>query len=289
MNFASYFRPSSLAELYRLLERENGVPLFLAGGTDILVQERTQGKYSGRAAYDLTAPPELKNIRQAENMLVIGSCVTHGAAAASPLVQQFAGPLAAACGSVGAVQLRNRATLGGNIANASPAGDSLGPLAALEASVCLDFLGTLRLVPITDLIQCPGRLCLRKKEFIREIRIPQLTSDTRWRFRKIGRREALAISRLTLTLLLRLREDGIITEYRAAIGAVFPRPMRFPNMEHEFVGKPLTRERCCEMADVLAEKIPEIAGVRESTKYKYPVTKLIAQRLLVEMGEGFVE
>ena len=289
MNFASYFRPASLAELYRLLEHENGDPLFLAGGTDILVQERAQGKYCGRAVYDLTALAELKSIRQAENMLVIGSCATHGAVAASPLVRQFAGPLAAACGSVGAEQLRNRATLGGNIANASPAGDSLGPLAALDAIVCLDFLGTLRWVPITELIQRPGHLCLREKEFIREIRIPQLTDDAQWRFRKIGRREALAISRLTLTLLLRLREDGVIAEYRAAIGAVFPRPMRFPNMEHQFIGQPLTRERCCEMADALAEKIPEIAGIRESTKYKYPVAKLIAQRLLIEMGERFIE
>lgn len=76
MNFASYFRPASLAELYRLLEHENGDPLFLAGGTDILVQERAQGKYSGRAVYDLTALAELKSIRQAENMLVIGSCAT---------------------------------------------------------------------------------------------------------------------------------------------------------------------------------------------------------------------
>lgn len=63
----------------------------------------------------------------------------------------------------------------------------------------------------------------------------------------------------------------------------------FPNMEHQFIGQPLTRERCCEMADALAEKIPEIAGIRESTKYKYPVAKLIAQRLLIEMGERFIE
>ena len=140
MNFCSYHRPTSLTELYLLLERERNTPLFLSGGTDILVQDRANGKYVGRAVYDLTALPELKEIRRNDDTLLIGGEVTHSAVANSPLVCQLAGPLAAACGMVGAVQLRNRATLGGNIANASPAGDSLGPLAALDAVICTDYL-----------------------------------------------------------------------------------------------------------------------------------------------------
>ena len=107
MNFCSYHRPTSLTELYLLLERERNTPLFLSGGTDILVQDRANGKYVGRAVYDLTALPELKEIRRNDDTLLIGGEVTHSAVANSPLVCQLAGPLAAACGMVGAVQLRN--------------------------------------------------------------------------------------------------------------------------------------------------------------------------------------
>lgn len=240
MNFCSYHRPTSLTELYLLLERERNTPLFLSGGTDILVQDRANGKYVGRAVYDLTALPELKEIRRNDDTLLIGGEVTHSAVANSPLVCQLAGPLAAACGMVGAVQLRNRATLGGNIANASPAGDSLGPLAALDAVICTDYLGSMRQIPITELIEAPGILRLDQREFIRDIRIPALPADAQWRFRKIGRREALAISRLTLTLVLRL-------------------------------------------AEAISAKIPEITGMRASTRYKQPVTKLVCKRLLMEM------
>ena len=169
MNFCSYHRPTSLTELYLLLERERNTPLFLSGGTDILVQDRANGKYVGRAVYDLTALPELKEIRRNDDTLLIGGEVTHSAVANSPLVCQLAGPLAAACGMVGAVQLRNRATLGGNIANASPAGDSLGPLAALDAVICTDYLGSMRQIPITELIEAPGILRLDQREFIRRM------------------------------------------------------------------------------------------------------------------------
>lgn len=86
MNFCSYHRPTSLTELYLLLERERNTPLFLSGGTDILVQDRANGKYVGRAVYDLTALPELKEIRRNDDTLLIGGEVTHSAVANSPLV-----------------------------------------------------------------------------------------------------------------------------------------------------------------------------------------------------------
>lgn len=285
MNFSSYHRPNSLEELYGLLEQEDGDVLFLSGGTDILVQDRASGKYEGRAVYDLTAVQELKAIRESGGSLYIGGEATHSDVADSPLVRQFAGPLARACSEVGAVQLRNRATIGGNIANASPAGDTLGPLAALDAVICGDRLGEVRWIPVTELIEKPGKLCLDHKEFIREIKIPKLREDIQWCFRKIGRRNAMAISRLTLTVLLRLTEEGTVSDYRAAVGAVFPRPMRFLEMEQQFLGRKLTEDTCREMAELLSLKIPEIAGMRASTRYKQPVTRLLCERLLREMGD----
>lgn len=288
MNFSSYRRPASLEELYALLERETGNVLFLAGGTDILVQDRESGKYAGRAVYDLTAIRELKEIRESGTDLYLGSGATHREIAESMLTQRFAGPLARACAEVGAVQLRNRATIGGNIANASPAGDTLGPLAALDAVICGDCMGELRWIPITELIEGPGKLCLSEREFIREIRIPKLREDTQWRFRKVGRRNAMAISRLTLTVILRLTAEGTIADYRAAVGAVFPKPMRFWEIERQFLNQKLTKRACGEMAELLSWQIPKVVGARASLRYKQPVTKLLSQRLLDEMG-GLLE
>lgn len=289
MEFAAYYRPTTLEELYAALRNEPADALFLAGGTDVLVQNRAGGNCAGRAVFDLTALDALRQLHETADTITLGACVTHGQAAESALLRQYAPPLCAGCRQVGAVQLRNRATIGGNIANASPAGDTLGPLAALDASVAVDHLGERRCIPVTELIERPGQLRLGEREFIREIRIPKLPSGWQWRFRKVGRRQALAISRLTLTLLLKLEGGGVIASYRAAVGAVFPQPMRFPDWERQFLGQQLSGAVAQEMARTLADKIPEIAGVRPSTRYKQPVAQLLCSRLLQEMLAEYLQ
>nr|WP_326213096.1 FAD binding domain-containing protein [uncultured Oscillibacter sp.] len=286
MNVVSYHRPQGLDALYTGLEAENAPILWMAGGTDVLVQARKPGRFDDRAVFDLTALPSLQAIEEREDALVIGSGATHGQIADSPLVRRFAPPLAQACAQVGAQQLRNRATLGGNIANASPAGDTLAPLAALNASVELDRLGRRRRVPLTGLILAPGRTALEEREFIRALWIPKLPEGARSGFLKIGRRRALAISRLTLAAVLVLGAEEKIRELRLSVGAVFPRPMRFAELEEGARG--LSAEDGCleEIARALSEKIPEIAGRRTSTAYKQPVCRLACLRLLKELRDG---
>ncbi len=283
MEFVSYHRPKTFEELYMALRQEKADAVFLSGCTDVLVQDREKGTFSGKAAFDLTAIEALKEIREEPDAVCIGAELTHAQIAQCDLLRNYAGPLCEACSQVGAVQLRNRATIGGNIGNASPAGDTLGPLTALGATVELDCLGALRQLPITEVIEKPGRLCLQEKEFIRTIRIPKLSKEMRWRFRKVGRRQALAISRLTLTMILSLESGGTVETCRAAVGAVFPRPMRFSDWEQAFCGRVLNAATIHEMASKLACRIPEIAGVRPSTRYKQPVVQLLCERLLTEM------
>ena len=286
MNVVSYHRPQGLDALYTGLEAENAPILWMAGGTDVLVQARKPACFDDRAVFDLTALPSLQAIEEKEDALVIGSGAAHGQIADSPLVRRFAPPLAQACAQVGAQQLRNRATLGGNIANASPAGDTLAPLAALNASVELDRLGRCRRVPLTGLILAPGRTALEEREFIRALWIPKLPEGARSGFLKIGRRRALAISRLTLAAVLVLGAEEKIRELRLSVGAVFPRPMRFAELEEGARG--LSAEDGCleEIARALSEKIPEIAGRRTSTAYKQPVCRLACLRLLKELRDG---
>ena len=283
MEFASYHRPRTLEALYTALRQETADAVFLSGCTDVLVQDRASGAFAGKAAFDLTAIEELKTVAEEPDAVCLGAELTHGQIAECALLRDCVPPLCAACSQIGAVQLRNRATIGGNIGNASPAGDTLGPLAALDASVGLDCLGTRRWLPVTELIERPGKLCLKDREFIREIRIPKMPEGMQWRFRKVGRRQALAISRLTLTMLLKLEPDRTIGVCRAAVGAVFPRPMRFPDWERQFCGRELDAAAAHEMAAALASRIPEIAGIRPSTRYKQPVTQLLCERFLKEM------
>lgn len=283
MDFVSYHRPKTIEALYEALRGEPAEAVFLSGCTDVLVQDRAGEKFAGKAAFDLTAIKELKQITEEPNAVRIGAELTHGEVAECHILQDYAPPLCAACSQVGAAQLRNRATIGGNIGNASPAGDSLGPLAALDATVELDCLGARRWLPVTEMIERPGKLCLREKEFIREIRIPKMSEGMQWCFRKVGRRQALAISRLTLTVLLALEPDRTIGACRAAVGAVFPRPMRFPEWERQYCGQKLDAATAHEMASALARRIPEIAGIRSSTRYKQPVTQLLCERFLMEM------
>lgn len=285
MNIASYCRPADLQVLYDALAGERAPVLWLAGGTDVLVQGRGGSHFADRAAYDLTAVSALQKIEELPDALLIGSGVTHAQIAVSPLVKRHAAILGQASAQVGACQLRNRATIGGNIANASPAGDTLGPLAALDAEVILDRLGVCRRVPVTELITGPGKTVMRDREFIRAIRVPKLDARASSRFFKVGRRNALAISRLTISLAILWEQDGTVSDFRAAVGAAFPRPMRFSDLEAMARGQKLTDEQILRIAERLSGKIPEIAGRRSSTDYKQPVCRMACVRLLREMRD----
>lgn len=288
MKLLSYERPGSLTELYETLSRQRGSVLWIAGATDVLVKERKGHPYEQDVGVDLTAVELLHEISEEEEQVRIGSCVTHGEIASSPLLRQYAPALAAACGQVGACQLRNRATIGGNIANASPAADSLAPLAALDARLLLNRMGTLRSVPVTDFITGPGKTILQDREFLQEIRLPKLPGNWHSRFCKIGRRGAMAISRLTLCAAVRLEDGGTIRDLRLAAGAVFPRPMRFEELEAWAQGRSLGDEQfLTEISEKFAGQIPLIAGRRASTTYKQPVCQLACRRLLKEIREEY--
>lgn len=287
LNFLSYHRPDSLAGLYKELRKETVPVVWIAGGTDVLVKARNSDRYASCAVYDLTALPELRPIRLESGCLLIGSGTTHTEISESPLVQRKASALAQASGQVGACQLRNRATIGGNIANASPAGDTLGPLAVLNARLVLNYLGEFRCVPFIDFFSGSGQTALREKEFLYAIEIPPLTSGTISSFVKIGRRQALAISRLTLSAVLRLDQNNTALDLRLAIGAVFPRPIRFPEIEAMAQGYRLDDGLVDTVSTALSHKISEVAGKRASTEYKEPVCRLNCARLLREMRDAY--
>lgn len=285
MSFSGFFRPQTAAEAVALHQRLGSGAVYVAGTTDVLVANRESDRFAGKAAIDLTGVEELCHITEEAYCLRIGAMCTHAQIAENPLVRRYAAVLAEACGQVGSPQIRNRGTLGGNLANASPAADSFGPLALLRARIVLQSGEVMRTLPISEFITGPGKSALRCGELVREVVVEKLGDEYRQRFYKLGRRQALAISRLTVSVAGKQNEKGLVEDLRVSLGAAFPRPMMFDEVNRMAEGQAPSVELFRRVAERMAGKLPEIAGVRASTMYKQPVSGYLVERLLCELYE----
>ncbi len=286
MECRDYYKATTLEEALDMLKTAQGGVKLLAGGTDVLVNAREGHPYREMTMIDVYGIPELCKIEELDGWISIGAGVTHAAIEQSQLIQNKAGVLADACSTVGSPQIRNHSTIGGNIANASPAADSLAALSVLEAEVEINRLGELRRVPLGDVIEKPYRTTLSDRDLITRLFVKKAPADTRFHFYKLGRRKALAISRMTIATLLRQDEDGVVTQFHMTMGATFPKPMLFPDVDAMLIGKRPTRADIAAVAEALSAKIPLIAGIRPSTTYKQPVCKSMVQRILNELTGG---
>ena len=153
MKLKQYVKPASLQEAIALLRSTEGPVTLLAGGTDVLVYGREgDERYADHTVVDIYGLPELRGIEETEDALLIGAGTTHTEVEQSPLVQRYADVLACACRTVGSLQIRNHATIGGNVGNASPAADSFAALAVLEAETEINRLGEVRREPLSQVI-----------------------------------------------------------------------------------------------------------------------------------------
>lgn len=286
MECRDYYKATTLEEALDMLKTAQGGVKLLAGGTDVLVNAREGHPYREMTMIDVYGIPELCKIEELDGWISIGAGVTHAAIEQSQLIQNKAGVLADACSTVGSPQIRNHSTIGGNIANASPAADSLAALSVLEAEVEINSLGELRRIPLGDVIEKPYRTTLSDRDLITRLFVKKAPADTRFHFYKLGRRKALAISRMTIATLLRQDEDGVVTQFHMTMGATFPKPMLFPDVDAMLIGKRPTRADIAAVAEALSAKIPLIAGIRPSTTYKQPVCKSMVQRILNELTGG---
>lgn len=286
MECREYIKPTTLHEALEALGAAQGRAKLLAGGTDLMVNAREGHPYSEMTLIDIYGIAELCRIEEMEDWIAIGAGVTHAEIEKSELIRQSALVLADACRTVGSPQIRNHATIGGNIANASPAADSLAALSVLEAEVEINRLGEVRRVPLGDVIEKPYRTTLSEVDLITRIFIRKAQCGTQFHFYKLGRRKALAISRMTIATLLERNEDGVVTQLHMTMGATFPKPMLFSDVDAMLIGKRPTQADIAAVADALSAKIPLIAGLRPSTAYKQPVCRSMVARILTELVGG---
>ncbi|MCK4489280.1 MAG: xanthine dehydrogenase family protein subunit M, partial [Anaerolineales bacterium] len=208
----------------------------LAGGTDIVPKMR-QGVFSALVLVDASRVVSLDFIEDQGKEVVIGALTTHQKLADSALIKNVNPALTAAAESVGCIQTRCRGTLGGNIANASPAADTIPPLLIYDAELLLQSLEGERLLPLEDFLKGPGETTLKPGEFIHSVSFSPLSGSWGSVFLKIGKRSGMAISVVNGTAAIVLDDDGMISDARIALGAVAPTVIRCRETEKSLIGK----------------------------------------------------
>ncbi len=283
LKFRNYVRVESEAAFKEAIASIEGPVVLLAGGSDVLVQAREDDRFRDHTALDIFGVEAWHQIVETEKDLVIGAIATHAMIADSPLVNRYAPILAEASLSVGSPQIRNHSTIGGNIANASPAADTLASLSVLEAELVILGEKGERKVALADIFEGPYRTNLSDRDVIVSVVIPKLPESVRYNYTKVGRRKALSISRMTIATLIETDREGVVTKFDMTLGATFPKPMTFPDISAMLVGKKPSSDDIRAVARALSDKIPEIAGIRASTRYKQPVCRRLAERILHEL------
>ena len=240
----TYHTPTTLGQALELLaaaEQQGKRARAIAGGTDIIIELERKLRQVDMLV-DLTRIAGLDQIKAAaDGTLHIGPLVTHNQLVASPLVVERAFPLAQACWSVGAPQIRNRGTLAGNLITASPANDTITPLRVLDARVKLASAAGERIVPLADFYQGVRRTAMRADELLVDIMVPPLPAGARGTFLKLGLRRAQAISVINVAVVLNWDGD-VVNEARIAAGSVAPTIVRAPEAEAFLLGKSLSDE-----------------------------------------------
>ena len=271
--------PRSAAEAVRLFAKNPGA-LPLAGGTDLMVGWN-MGLLNGRTVVDLARVGEWKKIKAAKGSVLIGSMVTHSDIQKHPVVRSRFPLMVEACATVGAAQIQNRGTLGGNIANASPAGDTFPPLAVYDARVhCVGPAGR-RVVSIHQIFAGVKKTSLKPGELIEAIELPfPVKPPTRAVFRKVGTRAAQSISKTMFAGLLWLRPDGTVADVRLAFGSLAPTVKRLRAAEAFLSGKRLDAPVVARAGDLLASDVSPIDDIRSTRVYRAAVSRNLLMRFL---------
>jgi len=276
--------PRTAAEAVRTYAKVPSALPF-AGGTDVMVGWNL-GQLNGRAVLDLSRVAEWRKIRVVSDGVDLGSLVTHAQIQAHPVLRKRFPLLVAACATVGAAQIQNRGTIGGNIANASPAGDTFPALSVYEATVRAVGPNGRRGVPISGIFAGVKKTTLKPGELIEAVFLPfPDKAPTRGVFRKVGTRAAQAISKTVFAGLVWNGKDGVLTEARLAFGSMAPTVRRLHAVEGFLRGRRLTETVITAAAELLPNDVSPIDDIRSTREYRL----MVSRNLLIAFLKGEVK
>jgi carbon-monoxide dehydrogenase medium subunit len=277
-----YLEPASLDDALALLATHAPDARLIAGATDLIV-EFDRGARPPCTLIDISRLPDLDAITVDEDdRLHIGPLVTHSAVVASDDCHDCARALVQACREVGAPQIRNRGTLAGNVVTASPANDTITPLMALDAVVTLRSKSGTRSVPLAEFYTGVRRTVLQPGEMLVDISFAALDESAFSAYRKLGLRRAQAISIANCAVVLRLDDDGVVTDARIALGAVAPTIVRASAAEGWLIGRTPDDETIARAAELAAAAAAPIDDVRASAAYRREMVPVLVRRTILD-------
>ncbi len=280
-----YLVPDSLDEAVRAAAE--GDVTFLAGGTDLMPQTRTGARSFSSTLINLKQVPELRGVSRENGGIRLGALTTVTDVLNDVVLRKAAPVLSQAADHFASDQVRNSATIGGNICNASPAGDMIIPLLLLGAVVELaswngEAVGT-RTMPLEEFFTGPGKTQREPGEILTAIRFPVPGEGFTARFVKFGTRPALDISVVSVGIA-GVKENGTLRRVRAAFGAVAPVPVRGRNTEAALEGKLLTSDTIRQASEATQEDISPISDVRASAWYRRELVRTLTTRILNDVS-----
>ncbi len=275
---SEYLRPASVTEAAGLLERYEEKGRILAGGTDLMVEKDPKIE----ALIDISGL-KLDYIRSNGDGVRIGAAVVFADIAASAeLAKEPYSVLAQAAAQIGTPQIRNMATIGGNICSAVPSADSAPALLALDATLLITGPAGQKTMSIATFFKGPRKNALEKGELVTEIQLPSFAPRTAAAFIKKGRVAVADLALVNVAVRLTLTEDGLGRDVRIALGAVAPAPLRAEKAEAMLEGRQPQPELLAVVADQASREIKPISDIRASKEYRVTLSRVLIERALQE-------
>ena len=279
MRRLDYFEPESIENACSILSKLDGKATILAGGTDLVPKMKT-GAARPNAIVNIKRIPGLDSIKEDGTAgIFIGALTTLSKLAADPLTKDRLEPLSAAAQSIGSYQVRNLATVGGNLCNAAPSADMAPSLIAMDARVTIATPSVMREMDLQDFFVGPGKVNLRKGEFLTGVRVPFPIGDTRQIYLKHSLRKAMDIAMVGVAVSLSFeKKTGVCWKARIVLGAVAPTPVRARRTEEILLGKTAKEFLFDRVSEQVRQEATPITDIRASHSYRSEMISVLTVR-----------
>ena len=265
--FQDYLQPRTIQEALKHLDDSPGKSAIIAGGTDLLLDLR-QGRHEPvDVLIDISAITDLKDISIKKDKLYLGAAVTHKTIVRNPLMIEHARWGVEGCGLIGGPQVRNVATIGGNVSHALPAGDGTVSLLALDTEVQITSLNDQNWFPLIDIFAGPGKVVFdRSSEIVTGFRFNLKDKNEGSAFHRVMRPQGVAIAILNMAAWIKLGKNRVIEDIRISCGPAGPKPFRASKTESYLVNKTWSPDELEQSIEILTEEVNLRTSKHRATK-----------------------
>ncbi len=280
--YKDYLQPKSISEALEYLTERTGSSAVIAGGTDLLLELR-QGRHpSVDRLVDISEIPELKKVTREGDQIIVGAGVTHKKIISDPLLQEHARCVVEGCGLIGGPQVRNVATIGGNVSHALPAGDGTISLLALDTEVQIASPDGSAWQPLIEIFAGPGKVNFDRSEaIVTSFRFKAKGKKEGSAFHRVMRPQGVAIAILNMAAWVKLDEDGKLSKVRVSCGPAGPKPFRANKTEEYLSGKTWSDSVLQEASKILAEEVSLRTSKHRATKeYRHQILPVLLRKVI---------